>query len=49
MVIYANKPILIETFDDVARKLMDTRLLRLPVQKMKERIDSLIEGTDNKN
>lgn len=46
MVVLSNKPVLIKTFDDKARKLMDTRLMRFPLSTLSARLSSLISGTE---
>lgn len=48
-IVYFNKFVLIDTFNTASRKLMDTRLLRVPRNAIEKRIGSIINGTDLKS
>jgi len=49
MVVLLNKPVLIDTFTDYARKLMDTRLMRMPLSALHTRLQTVFGPTDPKD
>ena len=46
MIILANKPIILDTFEVKSRKVMESRFLRKPIAFMKNRVESFANKTD---